>query len=123
MENRAMQYAHGHMPELMKEAVEFYLGSMGPEEREAILGFVGHPSRGYDDSNFTVTTIILLDKTKSMLEEEEQWLGWKVSTGYRVTDSGHLITSRSGSRITSDSHIDEEDIIRYLQSVDTPDRF
>ena len=115
-----MRYAHGHIPELMREAVEFYLQHRGAEERKAVLDILGYPYEGYDDNHFSVCTLIILDKAKTILKEEKPWLGWKVSVGYKLTGSGHSVTARGGSRITATSNIDEEGLMDYLETGGNP---
>ena len=120
MPSAAVLYAREHMGELMREAVKFYLQKR-PGEVKAVLDIVGYPHEGYNDETFDINTVIILDKEKSVLKAEDPWLGWEVSTSYKITGHGHeAISGCQGSRITSDESISEEGLMDYLNTGGNP---
>jgi hypothetical protein len=123
--NKAMEYAHKNIEKLMHEAVDFYLEnrdrgkqkfSIG--ERDAILDVVGYPYKGFDDKHFTVKTLIVLDKEKTILKEKKPWVGWEVSTGYILAETGDSCerSGRSGQRVSSSETIGERELMNYFET-------
>ena len=118
-----MKYAHENIKKLMHEAVESYLAHRGLGDKkhseiecDAIVDIVGYPYKGYDDKHFTVKTLIILDKEKTILKEEKLWLGWEIVAGYKVEEGGKKCVKTmgfNGQRVTSTETIGENELMLY----------